>query len=105
MTFIDWSDPEEMLGLLTEYVADARTGSEADPAREALLAALLHDLTVLTRLSHAASAHETMDRLRRIHDSHADDLAGDPVFLHVEDCIAELDRIRGESGEWPDSER
>ena len=68
MTFIDWSDPEEMLGLLAEYVADARIESEADPAREALLAALLNDLTELTRLSDAVSLNETTDRLRRIHE-------------------------------------
>jgi hypothetical protein len=105
MTFIDWSDPEEMLGLLTEYVADARNDARADPARVVLLAALLHDLTELSRLSEAISLHETMERLRRIHESHADDLSGDPVFLHVEDCIAELDRIRGESGEAVDRER
>ena len=105
MTFIDWSDPEEMLGLLTEYVADARNDSRADTARERFLAALLNDLTELTRLSGAASLAETMNGLRRVHESHANDLAGDPVFLHVEDCIAELDRIRRESGEWPDGER
>ena len=105
MTFIDWSDPEEMLGLLTEYVADARSESRADPARGELLAALLNDLTGLIRVSDAVSLHETIDGLRRIHESHADELAGDPVFLHVEDCIAELDRIRGEGDEWPDSER
>ena len=31
MTFIDWSDPEEMIGLLTEFVADARIEAGTDP--------------------------------------------------------------------------
>ena len=98
MTFIDWSDSEEMLGLLSEYVADARNDSPGDPARTAFLDALLTDLTQLTRLSGGVSLEETIDRLRRIHESHSEDFAEDPVLLHVDACIDELERIRGESG-------
>ena len=35
--------------------------------------------------------------LRRVHASHARDLAGDDVLRHVEDCLDELDRIRDEN--------
>jgi hypothetical protein len=99
MTFIDWSDPEDMLGLLSEYVADARNDSQADPARVVFLTALLNDLIQLTRLSDGVSLEEAIDRLRQLHESHTDVFAGDPVLLHVEACIDELERIRSESGE------
>lgn len=98
MTFIDWSDPEEMLGLLTEYVADARQDSQADPGRAAFLDALLNDLTQLTRQSDEVSLDEAISRLREIQGIHSDDLGDDPVLRHVEDCIGELVRIWGESG-------
>ncbi len=97
MTFIDWSDPEEMLGLLCEYVSDARNDAEADPARAESLGSLLHDLTELTRQSDAMDLEGTLDGLRRIHGSHAEDLSRDPVLLHVEACLEELDRIQAES--------
>ena len=85
-----------MLGLLTEYVADAR--SESDPARSASLDALLHDLTDLTHRSDAMALKEAIGGLRRIHGSHAEDLSGDPVLHHLEACLEELERIRSESG-------
>ncbi|HEY7470915.1 MAG TPA: hypothetical protein VIE68_01075 [Gemmatimonadota bacterium] len=98
MTFIDWSDSEEMLGLLSEYVADARNEASEDGSRSAFLGALLDDLTRLTRLSDGISLKEAIVRLRGIHESHSDDLEGDPVLLHVADCIDELERIRAEGG-------
>ena len=97
MTFIDWSDSEEMLGLLSEYVADARQDSLGEPARTAFLDALFTDLTQLIRVSEGVSLDDTIDQLRRIHESHSEDFAEDPVLLHVEACIDELERIRGES--------
>ncbi|HJR52076.1 MAG TPA: hypothetical protein VJ982_00035 [Gemmatimonadota bacterium] len=97
MTFIDWSNPEEMLGLLSEYVADARNDSAADPARERSLDALLRDLMQLTRGSDGITVEETIDGLHRIHESHVENLAGDPVLVHVGACIEELERIRAES--------
>ena len=97
MTFIDWSDPEEMLGLLSEYVSDARNEAEADPTRAASLGALLHDLTELIHQSDAMALEEVVAELRRIHGSHARELSGDPVLHHVEACLEELERIRSES--------
>ena len=96
MTFIDWSDPEEMLGLLSEYVADARNEYDADPARARSLRALLNDLDQLTRGSDGVALDEAIDGLRRIHGSHSGSLAGDPVLVHVGACLAELERIRAE---------
>ena len=99
MTFIDWSDPEEMLGLLTEYVADARSDAEADPARATSLGALLNDLAQLTRQPDEMSLDDAISGLRRIQGTHSHTLEDDPVLRHVEDCIGELVRIRGESGD------
>jgi pyruvoyl-dependent arginine decarboxylase (PvlArgDC) len=96
MTFINWSDSEEMLGLLSEYVADERNDSAEDDAREAFLTGLSTELAELTAGSDAMSAEEVSDRLRAIHRSHADDFPGDPVLIHVEACIEELERIRRE---------
>ena len=45
MTFIDWSDPEGMFGLLIEYVADERNESVGDSVRQKFLTQLLIDLT------------------------------------------------------------
>ena len=36
------------------------------------------------------------ERLRMIHNSKADDFAGDPVLTHVQDCIEELERIKSQ---------
>lgn len=96
MTFIDWSDPEAMLGLLAEYVADARNEPGTPTGRAASLGELLHDLVPLTRSAGELSPDDAVDRLRHIHEAHAEDLAGDPVLLHVEACIEELERIRRE---------
>jgi hypothetical protein len=95
MTFIDWSDSEEMLGLLAEYVADERNDSH-DPAREGFLAELSTELAALAREFDTLSSDEVIDRLRAIHRSQSEDFLGDPVLVHVEACIEEMERIRGE---------
>jgi hypothetical protein len=97
MSFIDWSDPEEMLGLLSEYVADERDGASDDPAREGFLADLAAALIRLTDRIDESSPEDLVDRLRAIHVSHAGEFGADPVLVHVEACIEELERIRRES--------
>jgi hypothetical protein len=97
MSFIDWSDPEEMLGLLSEYVADERDGSSDDPAREGFLAVLAAALIQLTDRIDETTSEDLVDRLRAIHVSHAGEFGADPVLIHVEACIEELERIRQES--------
>lgn len=96
MTFIDWSDSEEMLGLLSEYVADERNDSLHDPAREGFLTELATELAELAREFDALSPDTMIERLRAIHRSQAQDFLGDPVLVHVEACIDELERIRRE---------
>ena len=96
MTFIDWSNSDEMLGLLSEYVADERHEAYGDPARESFLADLSAGLTGLTDRLDAMSPEELIEGLRAIHRSQAEEFGGDPVLLHVEACIEELERIRGD---------
>lgn len=96
MTFIDWSDSEEMLGLLSDYVSDARGEAKAGSARESFLAELSAELLELTERASAMSSEETMARLREIYDSQRD-FADDPVLTHVAACIEELERIETQS--------
>lgn len=98
MTFIDWSDPEEMLGLLAEYVADARSDSREDAERTAALASLRDRVTRLARVSDTLSLAESIDELREIRASLSADLGSDPVLLHVAACIDELERIQADQG-------
>jgi hypothetical protein len=94
MTFINWSDSEEMLGLLVEYVADERSDAHHDPERRRFLGELRAGLAELAEQIPTISAEDAIERLGGIHRSWADDFAGDPVLAHVEDCIGELARIR-----------
>lgn len=93
MTFINWADSDEMLGLLVEYVADERSESQSDPARRAFLTELSAELADMTDGIRELSAAEAAGRLRDIRASQNDDFLGDPVLIHIEDCIEELQRI------------
>jgi hypothetical protein len=92
MSLIDWSDPEEMLGLLVEYVADETVASRDDVDRAHFLNQLSRELGAI-----AEQDFESVDRieltLRDIHDSQPREFASDPVMAHVEACIEELHRI------------
>jgi hypothetical protein len=93
MAFIDWSDSEEMLGLLSEYVADERSESQADPARRVFLTDLLEQLAGLTDNLETLSGDEVIGGLRDICASRDADFFADPVIAHLEACIEELQRI------------
>lgn len=95
MTFIDWSDPEEMLGLLIEYVADERAETRQDPDRASFLDEVHAELTDVSDNVRAMAPDEVIDRLRAVHGSQVVAFPGDPVLVHVEHCIEELERIRG----------
>jgi hypothetical protein len=96
MTFIDWSNPDEMLGLLSEYVADQRHEASEDLARESFLAELSVGLNRLTDRLEAMSSEELVEGLRELHRSQAPEFRKDPVLVHVEACIEELERIQGD---------
>jgi len=85
MTFIDWSDSEEMIGLLIEYVADVR--NESDDERRKFLTDLLADLK---------AEQLNLERLQTIYESVDPDFKNDDVVVHLHDCIEELRRINHE---------
>lgn len=96
-TLIDWSDPEEMLGLLCEYVADEAGDAQDDHERARFLAELSAELASLARRVPDLSADEVIEQLRAIDALQHDRFAGDPVLTHVEACIEELERIQSQS--------
>ncbi|HSY47885.1 MAG TPA: hypothetical protein VLC46_03660 [Thermoanaerobaculia bacterium] len=93
MTFINWSDSHEMLGLLVEYIVDERHEAN-DPARAAFLAGVLEELEELTAQVDEMTDDESIAALRMIQDSVNDEFRGDTVLQHIQDCIEELERIR-----------
>lgn len=94
MTFINWSDSEEMVALLTEFVADERHQTQGDAARETFLCDLLRELTELNERFTAISTDGAIENLRAIHQSLSHEFSEDPVIVHLEACIEELERIR-----------
>ena len=92
MSLIDWSDPEEMLGLLVEFVADEAMASQDDPDRARFLNELSRALAALAEQD-AGSIHRIELELREIHDAQPREFARDPVMTHVEACLEELHRI------------
>ena len=89
MSLIDWSDPDEMLGLLIDYVADEAGASGDDGDRAAWLQDLRGELEKIAGddTDHLARA------LREMRNEQPDEFAGDVVLTHIDDCIEELRRI------------
>ena len=96
MSFIDWSDPEEMLGLLSEYVIDEYSESN-DATRSGFLQALSAELDALASHASELSVREAINQLRIHRDSQPAELCDEPALIHMDDCIAELERISREA--------
>ena len=92
MRFIDWSDPETMLGLLVEYVADEAMATQDDRGRADFLDQLSKDLLDVAD-QELDSSVEIAKALREILDSQLRDFVNDPVMIHIAHCIEELARI------------
>lgn len=92
MSIIDWSDPEEMVGLLADYVRDELLAETRDSARVRFLRDLANEVDALAR-----SPHDAEVRLREIRDSQASEFADDRALVHLQECIAELQRIRAQA--------
>lgn len=103
MSFIDWSDPEEMLGLLVEYVADERLAEREDSVRARFLDDLSSALTTLAAHAEDADVRVLASLLRDIYDSEEAEFGADPALIHLNDCIQELERIMAEGGATPSS--
>ena len=93
MPFIDWSDPEEMLGLLVEYVIDEQCDAE-DSARRAFLSRLRKPLEELQASFEALPLVDAITALRAIRRSVGDEFETDAVVEHLSACVEELERVR-----------
>jgi hypothetical protein len=98
MSLFDWSDPEEMLGLLAEYVADERLAERDDRRRARFLDELSSALRALASRGQELSTRATIGRLRVIYDRQRAEFSGDPALVHLDDCIQELERIAAQEG-------
>jgi hypothetical protein len=92
MAFIDWTDPEEMVGLLVEYVADEASETR-EPTRRAFLVRLKQQLQALRDVFQDLSPSEAINELRIIRQSIDDEFEADSVVEHLSACIEELERI------------
>jgi hypothetical protein len=92
MAFVDFSDPEDMFGLLIEYVTDELSDAE-DSGRRKFLSALLESLAELQDEFAAIPLARKVESLRRLHRSVDAEFENDPVVQHLEDCAAELERV------------
>ena len=95
MSFIDWSDPEEMFGLLVEFVSDERNQETQDLARRAFLSQLLVNLSAHLEQFGSLPHVERMRLLRDVQQSIDLEFTGDPVVEHLIACGNELERIGG----------
>ncbi len=93
MSFIDWSDSDGIFGLLVEFVADECRECVADSERRRFLAHLLRDLTTIEERFSSISAARTIRMLKGVRSGITREFSGDPVVIHVEACIEELERL------------
>ena len=92
MTYIDWSDAEDMFGLLIDYVHDARSDTE-DSKRRGFLSGLIRDLEILQERFDDLPGVEAAARLRDIESSIDEEFKEDPVIDHLKACADELERV------------
>lgn len=93
MTFIDWSDSGGMLGLLVDFVADELADCGDDAARRRFLTDLLAQLVALEGRLDQLSESEAVESLAETLSAADSEFVGDPVLVHVEDCIEELQKL------------
>lgn len=97
VSFIDWSDPEEMFGLLVEYVTDEESEAE-DSKRRRFLASLKRQLEDLQQCFGGLPLVECINALRAIHRGVEEDFENDPVVEHLDACVNELERVHESAG-------
>src|SRR5262249_52838221 len=91
MTFIDWSDTEEMLAALIDYVSDAKEECLKDHHRQRFMSRLLTHLRDLSNQLPNISSKKATSRLRDIYTSVDGEFRNDPVATHLRDCIQEFE--------------
>jgi hypothetical protein len=93
MAFVDFSDPEDMFDLLIDYITDER-GETEDSRRRRFLSGLLNSLADLQEQFAGLTAAQRIESLRELHRSIDAEFESDAVAQHLEDCAAELERIK-----------
>ena len=93
MPILDWSDPEEMLSLLADWVTDELHEETIDRDRARFLRNLAFPLAKLAARSNHLSVRDAGEQLRGILGSQPSEFDTDPALQHVRDCIHELERI------------
>lgn len=93
VTFIDWSDAEGMFGMFVELVADETADCRDDPERLRFLADLLAGLRSLEDELPEIPVAAAVRSLQELRESADPGFADDPVTVHLDDLIAELDGI------------
>ena len=92
MSLIDWSDPDEMLGLLVEYIVDEALTENDDADRADFLRGLSRELENLAGRNFV-SVDQIADAIREICGAQPREFLRDAVISHVDACIEELYRI------------
>jgi hypothetical protein len=93
VAFVDFSDPDDMFDLLNEYVTDELAEAE-DSGRRRFLSGLLNSLADLQEQFAGLTADQQIASLRSLHRSIDTEFESDAVAQHLEDCAAELERVR-----------
>ncbi|HEX5056571.1 MAG TPA: hypothetical protein VFX02_08745 [Gammaproteobacteria bacterium] len=101
MAYINWSDAEDMFGLLIDYVHDARSDA-GDARRRGFLSGLIRDLEALQERFDERPGAETVARLRDIESSIDEEFREDPVVEHLEACANELERVSARANRDPE---
>ena len=97
MSYIDWSDAEDMFGLLVEFVEDELGEADDDPMRRRFLEKLDADLMTLEERITTMTPDETIAAFEEIQGSIEDDFEKDPVVEHLGAFVEELRRLQGEA--------
>lgn len=97
MAYIDWSDSEDMFGLLVDYIYDARSDA-GNAGRRRFLSGLITQLEALQERFDTLPGAEVVSRLREIENSIDEEFGQDPVVEHLRACADELNRIAAISG-------
>ena len=92
MSLIDWSDPDEMLGLLIEYVTHEALTESSDAERADFLLGLSRELENLSGIDFVA-VDQIADAISEIRASQPREFTNDAVIAHLDACIDELHRI------------
>ena len=96
MSLIDWSDPDEMLGLLIEYVVDEALAEDGDADRADFLRRLSRDLEDLAGRDFTG-VDQVADAICEIRGTQPAEFLNDEVIAHVDACVEELRRISSQT--------